>query len=174
MISIVEKCSIEDQIKYYYAGSTKISENRNRIVFLQKQRKEVEEDINSCNIKLKLDIRGVSFDENTVQRSKNIMSPQERALENMFNQLEEQLNEIDIEILMLKKENRDIENKIEEIGNLIKKFDKESQLILELRYRGKQSLDKISSFIKVMDKSTVSRKIEVVIDYIDKWINWDS
>ena len=146
----------EEKIKNYF-------ENLNEIERLNIKMERL------IDLKEKLRQKSITYDDVKVHTF-SIYSVQERALDKAFNDMEKQIKyieydieNIEIQISLLRKENSDIEF-------VIDKLNDESRTIIELIYKENKSNLK-AGIIMNLDESTIRRKKRYIILDIAKFLN---
>ena len=149
----MDKKALENRIRDYYRDVRSIELNQQRLEMLYRHRDDTQRDIDTSNIRpLDADLRGISYDGDKVQTSSNT-SPQERALDNAFMQLENKLNSLNAQILDTKQLIRDLEYKACDITFWIEQQSDEARHLIELRYKHKCSGLNIALKLNVSESS---------------------
>lgn len=155
---------VEQQIKKYYSNMSKIEKLKRKLEILEKQKNDIENDIETSNIHLSSDIISIPY--NNIKTSTTFFSSlQEKNLEKAFKKLENQLVEINFEISYLKVEIRDIERESSIIEMILEELDEESKNIIIFLYKKKYTLIKTANELK-FDESTIRRKRNKIMESI--------
>ena len=158
----------EEKIKKYFKRLNEIERLKLKIERLTDLKEKIRQKINNNDISLENDIKAVAYDDVKVHNL-SVYSVQERALDKAFNDMKEQIKyveydikNIEVQISFLRKENSDIEF-------VINKLNDESKNIIKSIYKDNKSYMQIGLKMN-MDKSTIYRKKEEILETITKWI----
>lgn len=159
----------EEKIKNYFQNLNEIERLNLKMERLIDLKEKLRQKINNSDVSLENDVKSITYDDVKVHTF-SIYSVQERALDKAFNDMEKQIKyieydieNIEIQISLLRKENSDIEF-------VINKLDDESRTIIELIYKeNKNNLR--TGIIMNLDESTVRKKRRYIILDIAKFLN---
>ena len=159
----------EEKIKNYFENLNEIERLNLKMERLIDLKEKLRQKINNSDVSLENDVKSITYDDVKVHTF-SIYSVQERALDKAFNDMEKQIKyieydieNIEIQISLLRKENSDIEF-------VINKLDDESRTIIELIYKeNKNNLR--TGIIMNLDESTIRRKKRYIILDIAKFLN---
>lgn len=159
----------EEKIKNYFENLNEIERLNIKMERLIDLKEKLRQKINNSDVSLENDVKSITYDDVKVHTF-SIYSVQERALDKAFNDMEKQIKyieydieNIEIQISLLRKENSDIEF-------VINKLDDESRTIIELIYKeNKNNLR--TGIIMNLDESTIRRKKRYIILDIAKFLN---
>ncbi len=159
----------EEKIKNYFENLDEIERLNLKMERLIDLKEKLRQKINNSDVSLENDVKSITYDDVKVHTF-SIYSVQERALDKAFNDMEKQIKyieydieNIEIQISLLRKENSDIEF-------VINKLDDESRTIIELIYKeNKNNLR--TGIIMNLDESTIRRKKRYIILDIAKFLN---
>ncbi len=160
--------STEDKIKIYYRNLEEIERLEYKLTLLQKQKTDIEFDINNSNIDLDYEIKAVNYDRVNVQTS-NTTSPQEKSIDIAFKQLEKQLELVNKEILETKILIRDLQKKSSDIGFIINKLNNEAKDFIKMHYKLRKNYREISFLLHISTASVVRLRKNILYD-VSKWI----
>ena len=159
----------EEKIKNYFENLNEIERLNLKMERLIDLKEKLRQKINNSDVSLENDVKSITYDDVKVHTF-SIYSVQERALDKAFNDMEKQIKyieydieNIEIQISLLRKENSDIEF-------VINKLDDESRTIIELIYKENKSNLK-AGIIMNLDESTIRRKKRYIILDIAKFLN---
>lgn len=159
----------EEKIKNYFENLNEIERLNIKMERLIDLKEKLRQKINNSDVSLENDVKSITYDDVKVHTF-SIYSVQERALDKAFNDMEKQIKyieydieNIEIQISLLRKENSDIEF-------VINKLDDESRTIIELIYKENKSNLK-AGIIMNLDESTIRRKKRYIILDIAKFLN---
>lgn len=159
----------EEKIKNYFENLDEIERLNLKMERLIDLKEKLRQKINNSDVSLENDVKSITYDDVKVHTF-SIYSVQERALDKAFNDMEKQIKyieydieNIEIQISLLRKENSDIEF-------VINKLDDESRTIIELIYKENKSNLK-AGIIMNLDESTIRRKKRYIILDIAKFLN---
>lgn len=157
----------EEKIKNYFENLNEIERLNIKMERLIDLKEKLRQKINNSDVSLENDVKSITYDDVKVHTF-SIYSVQERALDKAFNDIEKQIKyieydieNIEIQISLLRKENSDIEF-------VIDKLNDESKNIIKGIYKDNKSYMRIGLELS-MDKSTVYRKKEEILETITKW-----
>lgn len=159
----------EEKIKNYFENLDEIERLNLKMERLIDLKEKLRQKINNSDVSLENDVKSITYDDVKVHTF-SIYSVQERALDKAFNDMEKQIKyieydieNIEIQISLLRKENSDIEF-------VIDKLNDESRTIIELIYKeNKNNLR--TGIIMNLDESTIRRKKRYIILDIAKFLN---
>jgi len=159
----------EEKIKNYFENLNEIERLNLKMERLIDLKEKLRQKINNSDVSLENDVKSITYDDVKVHTF-SIYSVQERALDKAFNDMEKQIKyieydieNIEIQISLLRKENSDIEF-------VIDKLNDESRTIIELIYKENKSNLK-AGIIMNLDESTVRKKRRYIILDIAKFLN---
>lgn len=151
---------MENILKDYYYSRKRIRIIENKINILYKRKKVIEKKIKSSDITLEPCIKSNNYDNEI--RVISTVSIQERALERVFSDLENELDKIQDRIKVEESMRYEIIMKNFEIEEILNHFTKESKLIIERLYKDKKSLVKIAIDLN-LDESNIRRRKEKIL-----------
>ena len=162
----------EEKIKNYFENLDEIERLNLKMERLIDLKEKLRQKINNSDVSLENDVKSITYDDVKVHTF-SIYSVQERALDKAFNDMEKQIKyieydienieNIEIQISLLRKENSDIEF-------VIDKLNDESRTIIELIYKENKS-NLRTGIIMNLDESTIRRKKRYIILDIAKFLN---
>ena len=159
----------EEKIKNYFENLNEIERLNLKMERLIDLKEKLRQKINNSDVSLENDVKSITYDDVKVHTF-SIYSVQERALDKAFNDMEKQIKyieydieNIEIQISLLRKENSDIEF-------VIDKLNDESRTIIELIYKENKS-NLRTGIIMNLDESTIRRKKRYIILDIAKFLN---
>ncbi|WP_291568573.1 hypothetical protein [Clostridium sp. UBA2485] len=161
--------STERKLYNFYSKDKKINSLKNKIEILEKQIRDIENDLRTCNVNIEEESRSISYEER-VQSSGDGCSYAERAI---IRATEKQLQDIEkkkYEIEITKGLIRDIELDNSIIEYNIKFLNDESKILLKLKYKDKKKEWQIGQKLN----SSQSRVNKMKNDLIKDISNWDS
>lgn len=163
-----EISAAEERVKEYYNNLKIIEKLKYQLDTANKQKIDIQRDIDNSNINLTASVQAVTYDKTRVQTN-SIVSVQEAEIERVFNKLEKQLEYINVKIVDINLEMRKLEDKNSEIEFIINSLNDESKQILNFIYRDKKTLREISNRLN-LDSSNIGRKKDSIITDIARWI----
>lgn len=146
-------------LKGYYEKQKRIIYLKRRYERLGDNIKETEQCISNANHTLEVLLPSQRYDLEKVSASKSGTSPQERALLQSEQRMEQKIKDFynDQEECLL--ERYALENECEDLSILLESLDKDIQLMCELRYGLKKSFRYIGDRVNA-DGSTVKRRMD--------------
>ena len=160
----------EEKIKKYYESLKVIRQLKHRLEVYNQRKAEIENKIDNSIIKLPDSFTAVNYD--GVGGSSNLKtSPQERAVDKAFNVLERNLKEVNAEILLIEEQISNIQAENSDIEYIVKDMKPEYVNILKSLYEYKNGT--LETSLKYnMDRVTVYRKKDKIINEVMKWLNF--
>jgi len=150
--------NIEELLKKHYANYKRIDYLKRKYDRLSNNMKELEQCISNTNHTLEVLLPSQRYDTEKVSTSKTHSSPQERALLQSEQRMEQKIRDFqqDQEDCLL--ERYELERECEEIDALIQGLEDDEQMICELKYKHKKSMTYISLEV-CADRTTVRRRL---------------
>lgn len=161
---------MENRIYRYFDNLKKIDKLEYRCLVLEKTKEQLRQDIKNTNVNIDTELNmGISYEER-VQCSPSNSSYAEQETIRQIDKLEQEWKNTRREILKLHARIREIKKQNSEIEYVIGLLETKYKLIAEMKYKDGLSLEQIG--IKLhMDKSTVSRNRERIVEEVIKLIN---
>ena len=161
----------EEKIKKYYDSLRVLGQLKHRLEVYRGRKENIERKIENSAIKLEDNFKAVSYDEVGGGSGNIKVSPQERAVDKAFFILERNLEEVKGEMLLIEEQISGIEADNADMEYILKDMDSEYVNILESLYKYKKG-SLATSINYNMDRVTVYRKKDKVINEVMKWLNF--
>lgn len=160
----------EKKIKKYYDGLKTIGRLKHKLQIYTRRKEDIERKIENSAIKLEDNFTAVSY--GGVSGTGGMKaSPQEKAVDKAFMILERNLEEVKGEILLIEEEINSIEADNADMEYILNSMGLEYINILESLYKYNKGTLKAAIDCS-MDRVTVYRKKDKVINEVMRWLNF--
>lgn len=160
----------EGRVYRYYDNLKNIEKLQYRCMVLEKTKEQLRQDIRNNNVNIETELNmGISYSEK-VQSSSLGVSYAEQETIKQIDKLMEECKDTKKQILKLHARIRKAKNENAEMEYIIGILGTQYRLIAEMKYKDKLSLEKIGLNLN-MDKSTVSRTRERIVEDVSKLLN---
>lgn len=160
----------EEKIKKYYDGLKTIGRLKHKLQIYTRRKEDIERKIENSVIKLEDNFTAVSYG-GVSGTAGTKTSPQEKAVDKAFMILERNLEEVRGEILLIEEEINSIEADNADMEYILNSMGLEYINILESLYKYNKGTLKAAIDCS-MDRVTVYRKKDKVINEIMRWLNF--
>ena len=160
----------EEKIKKYYDSLKTIGRLKHKLEVYMRRKEDIERKIENSVIKLEDNFTAVSYGSVSGAAGAKI-SPQEKAVDKAFMILERNLEEVNGEILLIEEEIGRIEADNADMEYILNNMSLEYINILESLYKYNKGTLKAAIDCS-MDRVTVYRKKDKVINEIMRWLNF--
>ena len=160
----------EEKIKKYYDSLKAIGRLRHKLDVYIRRKEDIERKIENSAIKLEDNFTAVSYG-GVSGTAGTKTSPQEKAVDKAFMILERNLEEVKGEILLIEEEINSIEADNADMEYILNSMGLEYINILESLYKYNKGTLKAAIDCS-MDRVTVYRKKDKVINEIMRWLNF--
>lgn len=160
----------EEKIKKYYDGLKTIGRLKHKLQIYIRRKEDIERKIENSVIKLEDNFTAVSYG-GVSGTAGTKTSPQEKAVDKAFMILERNLEEVRGEILLIEEEINSIEADNADMEYILNSMGLEYINILESLYKYNKGTLKAAIDCS-MDRVTVYRKKDKVINEIMRWLNF--
>ena len=160
----------EEKIKKYYDGLKTIGRLKHKLEVYMRRKEDIEKKIENSVIKLEDNFTAVSYGSVSGAAGAKI-SPQEKAVDKAFMILERNLEEVKGEILLIEEEIGGIEADNADMEYILNNMSLEYINILESLYKYNKGTLKAAIDCS-MDRVTVYRKKDKVINEVMRWLNF--
>ena len=160
----------EKKIKKYYDGLKTIGRLKHKLQIYTRRKEDIERKIENSAIKLEDNFTAVSYG-GVSGTAGTKTSPQEKAVDKAFMILERNLEEVKGEILLIEEEINSIEADNADMEYILNSMGLEYINILESLYKYNKGTLKAAIDCS-MDRVTVYRKKDKVINEIMRWLNF--
>ena len=160
----------EEKIKKYYDSLKTIGRLKHKLEVYMRRKEDIERKIENSVIKLEDNFTAVSYGSTSGVAGAKI-SPQEKAVDKAFMILERNLEEVKGEILLIEEEIGRIEADNADMEYILNNMSLEYINILESLYKYNRGTLKAAIDCS-MDRVTVYRKKDKVINEVMRWLNF--
>ncbi len=160
----------EEKIKKYYDGLKTIGRLKHKLQIYTRRKEDIERKIENSAIKLEDNFTAVSYG-GVSGTAGTKTSPQEKAVDKAFMILERNLEEVKGEILLIEEEISGIEADNADMEYILNSMGLEYINILESLYKYNKGTLKAAIDCS-MDRVTVYRKKDKVINEVMRWLNF--
>ena len=160
----------EKKIKKYYDGLKTIGRLKHKLQIYTRRKEDIERKIENSAIKLEDHFTAVSYG-GVSGTAGTKTSPQEKAVDKAFMILERNLEEVKGEILLIEEEISGIEADNADMEYILNSMGLEYISILESLYKYNKGTLKAAIDCS-MDRVTVYRKKDKVINEVMRWLNF--
>lgn len=160
----------EEKIKKYYDSLKAIGRLRHKLQIYTRRKEDIERKIENSAIKLEDNFTAVSYG-GVSGTAGTKTSPQEKAVDKAFMILERNLEEVKGEILLIEEEINSIEADNADMEYILNSMGLEYINILESLYKYNKGTLKAAIDCS-MDRVTVYRKKDKVINEVMRWLNF--
>ena len=160
----------EEKIKKYYDSLKAIGRLRHKLDVYMRRKEDIERKIENSAIKLEDNFTAVSYG-GVSGTAGTKTSPQEKAVDKAFMILERNLEEVKGEILLIEEEINGIEADNADMEYILNSMGLEYINILESLYKYNKGTLKAAIDCS-MDRVTVYRKKDKVINEVMRWLNF--
>lgn len=160
----------EEKIKKYYDSLKAIGRLRHKLQIYTRRKEDIERKIENSVIKLEENFTAVSYG-GVSGTAGTKTSPQEKAVDKAFMILERNLEEVKGEILLIEEEISGIEADNADMEYILNSMGLEYINILESLYKYNKGTLKAAIDCS-MDRVTVYRKKDKVINEVMRWLNF--
>ena len=160
----------EEKIKKYYDSLKAIGRLRHKLQIYTRRKEDIERKIENSAIKLEDNFTAVSYG-GVSGTAGTKTSPQEKAVDKAFMILERNLEEVKGEILLIEEEISGIEADNADMEYILNSMGLEYINILESLYKYNKGTLKAAIDCS-MDRVTVYRKKDKVINEVMRWLNF--
>lgn len=164
----MQKEHTEEKLRDFYRKKLEMERLLHNLQMLCRHKAEILQDINDSNITLEVAMPGVDYSKERVQSS-NLASPQERAVDKAFAELEKKLNSLEAEILDKKNSVRELEREISDMEFLVGQLNDEARRFVDMRYRDRKTIKVVGRALHLSDRALWRLRNDVLED-ITKWL----
>ena len=174
MISKKEMEAVKNKIERYYYNEKVIVWNQKELERLKKRLQDIEKDRNSPLLPVSLctDLKGIRYD-SIGGKGKGIpQSPMDSNIEAIYRRLDSNYEQTQQNILELKINIQKLEDERKQIEFYIHLLNEENKKLLEYKCKYKKSVTQIA-FLMHLSKSTVCRSIYEIYQWLYKMMEYD-
>lgn len=166
--------AVKNKIERYYYNEKLIVWNQKELERLKKRLQDIESDRNSPLLPVSLctDLKGIRYD-NVGGKNKGIpQSPMDSNIEAIYRRLDSNYEQTQQNILELKINIQKLEDERKQIEFYIHLLNEENKKLLEYKCKYKKSVTQIA-FLMHLSKSTVCRSIYEIYQWLYKMMEYD-